>query len=166
MKKIYISILVIISLFAGVLFFRQEILLFFFTVSGFSSLYTNSGTLFLQQGNQIIKTHIYTSKNVPYTLIGPIPFPEQDDFLFVGKKEVAGRVLDEKVKADYFRLYKWLFIMFDLSSKPDASAPSFLFNAKIRYDEKLARYFYEIYLDDSQETENKIYFSLDKKFLQ
>ena len=166
MKKIYLSILIIISFLSGSVFFWKEILLIFFTVSGFSSLYTNSGTLFLQQGNQIIKTHIYTSKNVPYTLIGPIPFPEQEDFLFVGKKEVAGRMLDEKVKADYFRLYKWLFIMFDLSSKPDAAAPYFIFNAKIRYDEKLARYFYEIYSDDSQETESKICFSLDKKFLQ
>ena len=166
MKKIYIPILItIVSLLDGILFFWKEILLFFCTAAGYSSLYTREGELLLQYGNKNVTVSIYRSQNVPYTLIGPVPFREQEDFLFVRKTEVAGRILDEKVRGDFFRLWKWLFILFDLSSKPDAMAPSFLFKTKIRYDEKLSGYFYEIYLDDSPETERKIYFFLDKKFL-
>ena len=161
MKKRLISIAIIVVS----LFFWKEILLFILTVSGYSSLYTREGILLLQQGNKTIKASIYRSKNVPYTLIGPIPFPEQEDFLFVGKNKVAGRILDEKVEDDYYRFCKWLFIMFDLSSKPDAMAPAFFFETKIRYDEKQGKYFYEITPEGSRETESKILFSLDKKFL-
>ena len=83
----------------------------------------------------------------------------------MGKKEVVGRILDEKVENDYFRLWKWLFIMFDLSSKPDAMAPFFQFEAKILLDEKNSRYYYKVYLEPSKEPRPSILFSLDKKFL-
>ena len=168
MKKLLLCQIAGVIILFGIVFFRTQTLMLILAPFGLVPVYTNQGTVSIQAGNKSITTGIYTRKGAPYVLIGPFPFHEQKDFFFIRKNEVVGRCLDDKIEGDFFRLFKWLLICFDLSDDPDAMAPCFYFKSKIRYDEAMSIYRYQVILNDNRPDREQVEvsFSVDKRFLQ
>ena len=149
-----------------IVFFGTQTLMLLLVPFGLTPIYTNRGPVTIQTGDKIIAASVYTRQGAPYALVGPYPFPEQKDFFFIRKNEVVGRCLDDKIEGDFFRLFKWLFIAFDLSSNLDAWAPHFSFQAEIRHDRSGAKYDYRVNLAESGEPPRIIFFSVDEKWLK
>ena len=151
-----------------IVFFRSQTMMLLLAPFGEIPIYTKQETVSIQSGDKTITANLYTRRGAPYVLVGPYPFPEQDDYFFVRKNEVVGRCLDDKIEGDFFRLFKWLLICFDLSDDPDAMALCFYFKSKIRYDEAKSIYRYQIMLNDDRpdRPQVEVSFSVDKRFLQ
>lgn len=138
------------------------------SIFGANSVYTDQGKVTIRSPNQTVEGRIYFRKESPYILIGPYPFPAQDDFFFIRKDCVVRRILDEKIEGDFFRLYKWLFISFDLSSRLDAMAPHVSLDTEIRYDPLQSKYHYKILgtgLVYPNPEKYQITFTVDQKIL-
>ena len=166
-KLIFCQIALVVFLF-GFVFFWTQTLMLMSAPFGAVPVYTKRESVEIRSENKTISAGIYTRKGAPYVLVGPYPFPEQDDYFFVRKNEVVGRCLDDKIEGDFFRLFKWLLICFDLSDDPDAMAPCFYFKSKIRYDETKSIYRYQVILNDDrpEQPQVEVSFSVDKRFLQ
>ncbi|MBQ9337400.1 MAG: hypothetical protein IJS14_08905 [Lentisphaeria bacterium] len=169
MKKLLLCQIAGVIILFGIVFFRTQTLMLILAPFGLVPVYTDQGTVSIQAGNKSITSGIYTRKGAPYVLIAPCPFHEQNDFFFIRKNEVVGRCLDDKIEGDFFRLFKWLLICFDLSDGHlDSWAPSFNFKSTIRYDETRAINRYQVILNDDrpEQPQVEVSFSVDKRFLQ
>ena len=164
-KLIFCQIGLIVFLF-GLVFFWTQTLMLLFAPFGAVPVYTKQGPVEIRSKNKTISAGIYTRKGAPYVLVGPYPFPEQDDYFFVRKNEVVGRCLDDKVEGDSIRLFKWLLICFDLSDDLDAMAPCYSFQAEIRHDQSGAKYDYRVNLAESGAPPRAVSFSVDEKWLK
>ena len=168
MKKLILCQVAWVVFLTCIVFFRSQTLMLLLAPFGMIPIYTKQETVSIQSGDKTITANLYTRRGAPYVLVGPYPFPGQDDYFFVRKNEVVGRCLDDKIEGDFFRLFKWLLICFDLSDDPDAMAPCFYFKSKIRYDEAMSIYRYQVILNDDQpeQPQVEVSFSVDKRFLQ
>ena len=169
MKKLLFCQIALIVFLFGLVFFWTQTMMLLFAPFGIVPVYTKRGSVEIRSENKTISAGIYTRKGAPYVLVGPYPFPEQDDYFFVRKNEVVGRCLDDKVEGDSIRLFKWLLICFDLSDDHlDSWAPSFNFKSTIRYDETKSIYRYQVILNDDrpEQPQVEVSFSVDKRFLQ
>ena len=168
MKKLILCQVAWVVFLTCIVFFWSQTLMLFLAPFGVIPIYTKRGPVEIRSENKTILAGIYTRKGAPYVLVGPYPFPEQRDFFFVHKDMVVGRCLDEKIEGDFFRLFKWLLICFDLSDDPDSMAPCFYFKSKIRYDETKSIYRYQVILNDNRPDREQVEvsFSVDKRFLQ
>ena len=168
MKKLILCQVAWVVFLTCIVFFWSQTLMLLLAPFGVIPIYTKQETVSIQSGDKTITANLYTRRGAPYVLVGPYPFPEQDDYFFVRKNEVVGRCLDDKIEGDFFRLFKWLLICFDLSDDPDAMAPCFYFKSKIRYDEAMSIYRYLFILNDNRPDREQVEvsFSVDKRFLQ
>ncbi len=168
MKKLILCQVAWVVFLTCIVFFWSQTLMLFLAPFGVIPIYTKRGPVEIRSENKTVLAGIYTRKGAPYVLVGPYPFPEQDDYFFVRKNEVVGRCLDDKVEGDSIRLFKWLLICFDLSDDPDAMAPCFYFKSTIRYDETKSIYRYQVILNDDrpEQPQVEVSFSVDKRFLQ
>ena len=149
-----------------IFFFRVEIMYYFLLICELVPIYTNRAPVPIQSGDKIIAASVYTRQGASYALVGPYPFPEQKDFFFVRKDKVVGRCLDDKIEGDFFRMFKWLVIGFDLSDNLDAMAPCYYFQAEIRHDKTKAKYDYRVNLAESGEPPREVSFSVDERWLK
>ena len=169
MKKLILCQVAWVFFLTCIVFFWSHTLMLLLAPFGVIPIYTKQETVSIQSGDKTITANLYTRRGAPYVLVGPYPFPEQDDYFFVRKNEVVGRCLDDKIEGDFFRLFKWLLICFDLSDDHlDSWAPSFNFKSTIRYDETKSIYRYQVILNDDrpEQPQVEVSFSVDKRFLQ